>query len=75
VTVYRKGAEAVRERLEADARTIADLQHRIAELPALAAHFREQATETPRPPQQLPPIAAEEMPGYRVLSPRRPAPR
>jgi hypothetical protein len=57
VTVYRKGAEAVRERLEAYARTIEDLQRRIAE----------------RPPEQLPLLAAEDMTDYRVTSPRRPA--
>jgi len=72
VTVYRKGAEAIRERLEADARTIEDLQRQIAELPTLAAHFREQAIGMPRPPQQLPLIAAEDMPVYRVTSPPQP---
>jgi len=75
VTVYRKGAQAVLERLEADAQTMEDLQRRIAELPTLAAHFRAQATETARPPQQLPLIAAEDMPVYRVTSPRSPVPR
>jgi hypothetical protein len=75
VTVYRKGAEAIRERLEADAKTIEDLQRRIAERPALAVYFREQATATPRPSEQLPLLAAEDMPAYRVTSPRRPSPR
>ena len=46
VTVYKKGAKAVQQRLEADARTIEDLQRQVAALPA---HFRAQATPTPRP--------------------------
>jgi hypothetical protein len=47
VTVYKKGAEAVRQRLEAEARTIEDLQRQIA---ALTESFREQATLSPQPP-------------------------
>jgi hypothetical protein len=83
VTVYRKGAEAVRERLEANARTIENLQCQLAEL---TARFREQATLSPqpsliesfhartwRPPKQLPLIAAEDMATSRLTSPRRPA--
>ena len=83
VTVYRKGAEAVRNRLEADARTIEDLQSQLVDL---TARFREHATPLPqpslienfnaqpwRPPKQLPLIAAEEMATYRITSPRRPA--
>jgi len=84
VTVYKKGAKAVRERLEADARTIKDLQRQVAEL---TARFREQATPTSQPsltesfnndlawqpPQPLPLLAAEDMPAYHVISPRRPA--
>jgi hypothetical protein len=85
VTVYKKGAEAVQERLEADARTIEDLQGQLAEL---TTRFRAQATPTPqpsltehfnspiwRPPEQLPLLAAEGMGAYRVTSPCRPAPR
>lgn len=75
VAVYKKGAEAVKARLEAQAQTIADLQRQIDELKTLTPRFREQATDTPRPPQQLPLLAAENMPTYRVTSPRRPAPR
>ena len=47
VTVYKKGAEAVQERLEADARTITDLQRQMAEL---TSRFREQTTPTPQHP-------------------------
>jgi hypothetical protein len=75
VTVYRKGAEAIRERLEADAKTIEDLQHQVSELATLTTRFREQATATPRPPEQLPLLAAEDMAVYRITSPHRPAPR
>jgi len=74
VTVYRKGAQAVLERLQADASAIEDLQRQVSELATLTARFREQATPTPRPPQQLPLLAAEDMAAYRITSPRRPAP-
>jgi hypothetical protein len=74
VTVYRKGAQAILERLQADAGTIEDLQRQVAELATLTAHFREQATPPPRPPQQLPLLAAEDMGAYRITSPRRPTP-
>jgi hypothetical protein len=83
VTVYRKGAEAVRDRLEAQEKAIEDLQHQLADL---TTRFREQATLSPqpsllesfnartwRPPKQLPLIAAEEMATYRITAPRRPA--
>jgi hypothetical protein len=85
LTVYRKGAEAVRDRLEADARTIADLQCQLADL---TQRFREQATPSPqtsltercnartwRPPKQLPLLAAEAMATYRIASPRWLSPR
>jgi len=76
LTVYRKGAEALKARLEEDARTIADLQSQLTERTALTPRFREQATETPyRPPEQLPLLAAEAMPAYRQPTHRRPAPR
>jgi hypothetical protein len=83
VTVYRKGAEAVRDRLEAQEKAIEDLQRQIADL---TARFREQATLSPqpsliesfhartwRPPKQLPLLAAEEIVIYRITAPRRPA--
>jgi hypothetical protein len=75
VTVYKKGAEAVQERLESDAQTIEDLQRQVAEL---TARFREQATAIPqpsltehfniqtwRPPRQLP-LIAEDLTAYRI---------
>ena len=75
VTVYRKGAQAILERLQADASAIEDLQRQVSELATLTTHFREQATPTPRPPKQLPLLAAEDMAVYRITSPHRPAPR
>jgi hypothetical protein len=75
VTVYRKGAQAILERLQADASAIEDLQRQVFELATLTTHFREQATPTPRPPEQLPLLAAEDMGAYRLTTPRRPAPR
>jgi hypothetical protein len=78
VTVYKKGAETVQERLETDARTIADLQRQLAEQ---TARFREQATQSPpptlterfnvqtwRPPRQLP-LIAEDLTAYRGALP------
>ena len=44
VTVYKRGTEAVRQRQEADTRTIEDLQRQLADL---TQHFREQATVMP----------------------------
>jgi hypothetical protein len=85
VTAYRQGAEAVRDRLEDDARTIENLQRPLAHL---TMRFRAHATPSPqpsllesfnartwRPPKQLPLIAAEEMATYRIISPRKPIPR
>lgn len=66
VTVYRKGAQAILERLEADARTIADLA---AQVQALTPRFREHATAIYRPPEQLPLLAAEDLAAYRVTLP------
>jgi hypothetical protein len=74
VTVYCKGAQAVLDRLQADSRAIEDLQLQVSELATLTAHFREQATPTPRPPQQLPLLAAEDMGAYRITSPPRSTP-
>jgi hypothetical protein len=82
VTVYKKGAKAVQERLEADARTIKDLQRQVADL---AACFHIQATPTPRPtlaesfnlqPPWRPPrqlrLLAEDLTAYRIIAPQRP---
>ena len=73
----------MRDRLEAQDKSIEDLQRQLAEL---TARFREHATQSPqpsllesfnartwRPPKQLPLIAAEDMATYRITSPRRPA--
>jgi hypothetical protein len=83
VTIYKRGAEAVRDRLEAQENAIEDLQHQLTEL---TARFREHATLSPqpsliesfnartwRPPKQLPLIATEEMATYCITAPRRPA--
>jgi hypothetical protein len=75
VTLYKKGAVSVQERLEAAATAIDDLQRRIEDLQALRPLFRKQATPAPRLPQQLALLAAEGMGAYRITSPRRPAPR
>lgn len=75
VTVYLKGAKALKTRLETDARTLADQQRQIDALQALTPRFRELATETYRPPEQLPLLAAEDIPVYRRPSSRKPAPR
>lgn len=80
VMAYKKGAEAVKARLEADAKIIAALQSQLAEAQALTPRFREQAAPPDnghawRPPEQLPVLAAEEAPAYRPPAHRRPAPR
>ncbi len=71
VTVYRKGAEAIKTRLEADAQTIADQQRQIDALKALAPQFQARATPPAnsqpwRPPLQLPLLAAEDLADYRI---------
>jgi hypothetical protein len=84
VTALVVTAMAIKERLEDDTRTIADLQRQIAELTAC---FHEQAAPFPRlsrserfnslvwrPPEQLQLLVAEDMGASRVTSPRRPAP-
>ncbi|MGE3537310.1 MAG: hypothetical protein AB7N91_07710 [Candidatus Tectimicrobiota bacterium] len=59
---------------------IADLQRQLAERTALTPQFRERITETYRPLEQLPLLAAEETPAYRPVRRSlgeggRPAPR
>lgn len=81
LTVYRKGAEEITARLDAQERTIAALQSQLAalaqappapSLPPLAANVNGSVWH---PPQQLALIAAEAMRPYRTTSPRRrPAP-
>ena len=55
----RPGAEAVRERLEAQERTIAEQQRQIETLAALVAHCRAQATATLA--QEFPLVAAKDL--------------
>ena len=59
VTVSRKGAKAVRERLEAQERTLAEQQRQIETLAALVAHCHAQATATLA--QELPLVAAKDL--------------
>jgi len=81
VTVEKTGTQAVQERLEADARTIGDLQRQVAKL---TARFHAQAPPTPqpsfaerlhlqqpwRPPRPLP-LIAEDLTAYRITSSRK----
>ena len=80
VTLYRKGAAEITKRLAEKDRTIAALESQLAAVsqsqvfPALPP-----AESVPAPlwtpPRQLAFIAAEDMPTYRITSPRRrPAP-
>jgi hypothetical protein len=59
VTVYRKGAEAVRERLEAQERTLAGQHRQIERLAALVAHCHAQATA--RLAQAFPLVVAKDL--------------
>ena len=80
VTLYRKGAEEITARLEDKDRRIAALESQLAAVsqsqlpPPLPSS--EPVPEPPwTPPRQLAFIAAEDMPAYRITSPRRrPAP-
>src|SRR6266487_1006739 len=76
VTLYRKGAAEITARLEEKDRSIAALESQLAAVsqsqvsPALP--FAEPVTDPPwTPPRQLAFIAAEDMPAYRITSPRR----
>ena len=80
VTLYRKGAAEITARLAEKDRRIAALESELATLaqsqvfPALPSAEPVPAP-TWTPPQQLAFIAAEDMPAYRITSPRRrPAP-
>ena len=65
-----------RDRTIADLRgQLAALRGQLAERTALTPRFRERVTESSRPPEQLPLLAAEAMPTYRQPAPGRPAPR
>ena len=76
VTLYRKGAAEITARLEEKDRRIAALESQLAAVsqsqlpPPLPSS--EPVPEPPwTPPRQLDLIAAEDMPAYRIASPRR----
>ena len=80
VTLYRKGAAEITARLEEKDRRIAALESQLATrsesqvFPVPSSAEPEPAPPW-TPPQQLAFIAAEDMPAYRITSPRRrPAP-
>jgi hypothetical protein len=76
VTLYRKGAAEIMARLEAKDRSIAALESQLAAVsqsqvsPALPS-AEPVTAPTWTPPRQLALIAAEDMPAYRITSPRR----
>jgi hypothetical protein len=76
VTLYRKGAVEITARLEDKDRTIAALESQLAAVsqsqvfPALPS-AEPVTAPTWTPPRQLTLIAAEDMPAYRIISPRR----
>jgi hypothetical protein len=76
VTLYRKGAAEITARLEEKDRRIAVLESQLATMsqsqvfPALPSAEPVPAP-TWTPPRQLALIAAEDMPAYRITSPRR----
>ena len=76
VTLYRKGAAEITARLEEKDRRIAALESQLAAVsqsqvfPALPSAEPVPAP-TWTPPRQLAFIAAEDMPTYRITSPRR----
>ena len=76
VTLYRKGAAEITARLADKDRTIAALESQLAAMPESqvfpAPSSAEPVTAPPwTPPRQLALIAAEDMPTYRITSPRR----
>ena len=76
VTLYRKGAAEITARLEEKDRRIAALESQLAAMSEAQVFPVPSSTEpepTPpwTPPQQLAFIAAENMPAYRITSPRR----
>jgi hypothetical protein len=76
VTLYRKGAAEITARLEDKDRRIAALESQLAAL-SEAQIFPAPSSAEPvpaptwTPPKQLALIAAEDMPTYRITSPRR----
>ena len=76
VTLYRKGATEIIARLADKDRTIAALESQLATMSQSqvfpAQPSAEPVTAPPwTPPRQLALIAAEDMPTYRITSPRR----
>jgi hypothetical protein len=75
VTLYRKGAAEITARLEEKDRTIAALESQLAALSQSQVFPPSSAEPVPAPtwtpPRQLTLIAAEDMPTYRITSPRR----
>jgi hypothetical protein len=76
VTLYRKGAAEITARLEEKDRTIAALESQLAAVSQSQVFPTRPPAEpetapTWTPPRQLALIAAEDMPAYRITSPRR----
>jgi hypothetical protein len=80
VTLYRKGAAEITKRLVEKDRTIAALESQLAAMSQsqifpVPSSAEPVTAPTWTPPRQLALIAAEDMPAYRITSPRRrPAP-
>src|SRR2546423_7695586 len=74
VTLYRKGAAEITARLEEKDRRIAALENQLAAVSQSQGTPALPSAETAppwTPPRQLAFIAAEDMPAYRITSPRR----
>ena len=76
VTLYRKGAAEITARLEEKDRSIAALESQLAAVSQSQVSTALPSAEpvpapTWTPPRQLALIAAEDMPAYRITSPRR----
>ena len=76
VTLYRKGAAEITARLEEKDRSIAALESQLATMSESQVFPVPSSAEpvpapTWTPPRQLAFIAAEDMPAYRITSPRR----
>jgi len=76
VTLYRKGAAEITARLEEKDRSIAALESQLAAVSQSQVSSAPPSAEpvpapTWAPPRQLAFIAAEDMPAYRITSPRR----
>src|SRR5262249_22646644 len=76
VTLYRKGAAEIKARLEEKDRRILALASQLAtlsqsQLPPVPSTAEGVPVPPWTPPRQLPLIAKEQMPTYRITSPRR----